>query len=253
MRAQSWHTTTDTHTAAASASLGAEVRIESALHSRTSTREVRFLIAPQTQDRAYTMGKIFKSVRDQSLLQRNPGHDYLTFLRAYLCRQNILDMSHKGSRWRLVPVTGAPGIHQLMPGNEGLPGIPAGASIVRTEDLKMAAALVLAGFPILRITGSAGSYEWTHAAFHGPQHIGLNAAQLISEWRRDTQALPWELPFTKAAHALTVLEKLQHEVRRAKDTIILSKPRTTAHATIHQDASKSAWDKASRFFSGISS
>lgn len=252
MRAQSWHVTPDTHTAAAAASLGTEVRIESALHTRTSTREVRFLVAPRSPCGKWVMGKILNSVKDKTLVQRDPGHDFLTFLRAYMCRQALLEMAHKGTRYRLVPVAGVPGVHQLMPGPDGLPGVSPGATIVRTEDLKMAGALVLSGFHVLRITGSAGAYEFTHAAFTGTPHIGLNAAQLLSEWRRDTQALPWELPFTKAAHALTVLERLHHEVRLAKDTIILSKPKTSAHATIHQDATPSAWDKAARFFSGIS-
>lgn len=252
MRAESWHTTIDTHTAAAAASLGAEVRIQSSLHTRTSTREVRFLIATRSACGKHTLGKILKGVKDKSLVHRDPGHDFLTFLRAYMCRQSLMEMANKGTRFRLVPVAGVPGVHQFMPGPDGLPGVKPGDTIVRTDDLKMAAAFSLAGFPLLRILGSAGAYEFTHAAFRGPGHSGLNAAQLLTEWRRDTQSLPWELPFTKAAHALTVLERLHHEVRRAKDTVILSKPRTTAHATLHQDAAPSAWDKAARFFSGIS-
>ena len=251
MQSESWHTTLDTHTAAAAAALGAEVRISSSLLTRTSTREVRFLIARKSADRKWNMGRILKEVRDKTLVKTTPAHPFLVFLRSYMNRQSLLDIAHKGTPMRLVAVSGIPGFHQYVPGESGLPGIAPGSSIVRTDDLKMAGALVSAGFPVLRITGSAGAFEFTHSAFTGPAHQGLNAAQLISEWRRDDQALPWELIFTQSAHALTVLEKLHHEVRRARDTIILSKPKTHAHATIHQDASKSAWDKAARFFSGV--
>lgn len=248
---EQWLQTIDTKQAAAVAALGAEVRIQGTIQERTSSVTVRFLLALHSADRRYNIAKILKDLRHGILQQRVPRHPFLTFLRAYQNRSSIIDLIKTGARYHLIPVPGAEGIHQLIPGTAGLPGIAAGTPVVRTTDLKLVTALITAGFRPLEIRqASTGEAEIIIEAIR-PAAAGssLDAATLTSEWRRDNQALPWELPFTQAMHGLAIFHRLNEEVKRTTHTILLTKNSQT-HAAIRQDASPAAWDKAKQFFAG---
>jgi hypothetical protein len=257
---EKWLTTLDTKEAAAFAALGATVKIISSIHQRTSTRSVRFFIAPLTEDKKWQIGKIRKGLKDGTLLRSHPGHPLLTILRAYQNRDCLIDLIKTGRHYRMVEVPGAPGIHQLVPGDTGLPGLTGTAAAVKTQDIKVAAALITCGFPLLRITGSAATHEFTLAAFQSPSSLltshsalgtsPLDAAQLIADWRIDPCPLPFEHPFLQAAHGLSIRELLLREVNKSIDSILISKPRSTSHAVIRADAAPDAWDAAKRFFSG---
>jgi hypothetical protein len=246
---EQWHISLDTKEAAAFAALGATVKIVSSTHQRTSTREVRFHISPHTEPEAWNVGQIRKSVRDKSLFTAAPAHPYLTIHRAFHARECILDMQNKGARFRLLPVPGAAGIFQHAPSDTGLPGTRPGDAVVRTRDLKMAAALTTCGFPLLTITGSGRQHEYTLAAYQIPASA-ISAVQLLSDWSADASAMPFALPFVQAATGLLFREQLRTEVSRAIDTVLISKPRTTSHAAIRADAAPRAWDKVANFFNG---
>lgn len=249
-----WLTTLDTKEAAAFATLGATVQIQSSILQRTSTREVRFLVSHTTADGLYQIGKLRLALQDRSLPRASPAHPLLTILRAYMNREATLDIQHKGSRYRLSSVAGAPGVHQYTASDSGLPGLAGVPAIVRTQDLKISAALATAGFPLLHLTGSAGRHEYSHAAFPAPgTPPGLpHAAALIQTWRENPESLPAALPFVLAMRGLTIREQLRTEVSKAIDTILISKAGSAAHAVIRSDANDKAWDKARAFFIGIS-
>ncbi len=246
---EQWHISLDTKEAAAFAALGCTIKIVSSAHQRTSTREVRFHISPTTTPPQWHVGKIRKAVRDKSLFTIHPSHPYLTIQRAFHARECILDMQNQGKKFALLPVSGAPGIWQLHRGDTGLPGTRPGDAVVRTQDLKMAAALVTVGFPLLTITGGGRQHEYTRAAYQVPA-TAFDAARLIADWRADASAMPFELPFVQAATGLLFREQLRTAVSQAIDTILISKPRTTSHAAIRADAAPQAWDKVAAFFNG---
>lgn len=248
---EQWLSTLDTKEAAAFAALGATIKIISDLHERTSTRTVRFLISPTTADRKWQTGKIRLALKQNTLVRDTPAHPFVTILRAYQNRGSILEMQKQGSKFQLLPVTGSPGIHQYVASDSGLPGVTSTTAAVRTQDLKMAAALVTVGFPLLRITGDGSHHEYTLAAMPAPGTApGIDAATLLADWRADASAMPFALPFVQAATGLLFHEQLRGEVARAIDTILLSKPRSTSHAAIRADAAPAAWDAVSKFFTG---
>lgn len=245
-----WHSTADTREAAAFASLGTEIRIQSSLFERTSQVDVRFLIAPASACGKWNTGKIRKALRARTLQRDEPAHPLLLFLRAYQNRARRLENLKDGKHFRPITVPGAPGTWQLEPTPDGLPGFTAGAAVVRTADLKLSAALDTTGFHCLTIRGNRGAEEFFHAAFLPEVPAPFNdASHLVTEWRRDTQALPWELPFTRAMHALTVLQNLHEQVKKSIHSVILTKSSTT-HALVRADADSKAWDKAKIFLTG---
>lgn len=245
-----WHTTFDTKEAAAFAALGTEVRIMCSTFERTSSTDVRFLVGPASACRKWNTGTLRKALRQGTLPSTDPGHPLLVFLRAYTNRARRLSSLRDGGFFRPVPIPSVPGFHQLESSPSGLPGLDAGTPAVRTVDLKLSAALETSGFPCIHIRGSRGAEEFYHAAVR-PQNPPPfhDASYLVSEWRRDRQALPWELLFTQAMHGLEVHQRLLEEVKRSKHTIVLSKGLTT-HALVREDAGKNAWDKAKVFLGG---
>lgn len=246
---EQWHMSTDTAEAAAFAALGATIKIVANLHQRTSTREVRLFISPHTTGNAWRIGKIRSAMKHGTLVRAEPSHPYLTCRRALANREAILDIQNKGSRYHLLPVPHTSGIHQYMPCPDGLPGIRPGTTVVRTTDLKIAAALATAGFPLLAIDGSAREHTYTLAAFQIPA-APVDAATLVSQWRADASTMPFTLPFVQAATALLFRQQLRLQISKSIDTILIHKPRTTSHAAIRADAAPQAWDQIAHFFNG---
>ena len=246
---EQWHMSTDTAEAAAFAALRATIKIVANLHQRTATREVRLFISPQTEGGIWRVGKIRQAMKTGALVRSEPAHPYLTARRAMANREAILDIQNKGKRFVLLPVPGTSGIHQFMPGDSGLPGVKsASAAIVRSTDIKMAAALVTTGFPLLAIDGSAPHHIYSLAAFQTPA-TPLDGATLVSQWRADASAMPFDLPFVQAATALLFREQLRREISAAIDTVLITKNPIT-HAAVRADAAPQAWDKVARFFNG---
>lgn len=245
-----WHTTIDTKEAASFAALGIEVRIQSSIFERTSSGEVRFLISPASACGSINTGKLRKSLRDGTLISLQPGHPLLTIRRAYQNRTSRLATLRDGASFTPVQVPHSGGVWQLVPSADGLPGLTPGIAAVRSTDLKLSVALETAGFPCIQIRGSRGQEEFTHAAFlpgaPAPFH---DATHLVSEWRRDPQALPWELVFTRAMHGLHILQRLHEEVKAAIHNVIITKTPKT-HAILRADSAPQAWDKARIFLGG---
>lgn len=246
-----WHNHTDTNSAAAFATLGATVQIQTALIQRTSTRNVRFLISTKSADGLYNIGKLRKAIRDKTLPTTLPAHPVCTILRAYMNREARLDIQKRGTFYRLVAVANSPGVHQYVPSETGLPGVTGQPAIVRTQDAILSDALATAGHPLLRLTGSGDHHEYTHAAA-ALGSMTPTAHLLIEAWRADPINYPLTTPFGIAAQGLRVRAQLLNAVKDSIDSIIISKPRTTAHAIIRADATNEAWDKARTFLTGIS-
>jgi len=247
-----WHTTICTKEASAFATLGATIKIQSSIDERTSSREVRFLISPTTEDKAWSTGKIRHAFKTGTLQRQHSGHPYLTMLRAYHNREALLEIQKSGRRLRLALASPEAGTYQLVPSDTGLPGTTGQLAVLKTRDIKLAAALLTVGFPILRITGAERAHEYTLSALPEPRAAtGIDAAALCAAWHAAPAAMPFHLPFVQAMQALSNREKMKAEVHRAIDTILLHKPRTTSHAAIRADAAPAAWDAAKTFFTKI--
>lgn len=252
---EQWFTTLDTNEAAAFALLQATIRLQGTIEERTGNVTVRFFISTVSEDKRFHLPRIRKDYR-RGLIQKNkPGHPLCTAFRSFINRDALIAIAKDGARFRLVPVPGAPGVHQMVSSDTGLPGITAGnAAVVKTADLKISAALLTAGFPLLRLDGPPGSHTYTHAAFPSPSSTDntafTSAADLIQSWRTDASAMPFDLPFTQAATALLFHQQIRAEVKNIIHTVLLSKPRTKMHAALRQDAAPAAWDQVTRFFTG---
>ena len=248
-----WTSTLDTKEAAAWATLGGTVKIESTLAERTSIREVRFHLGEHGGP--YQLGKLRAALRDGSLQRTDPAHPLLTILRAFANRERLLALLKDGARLRLVAVPGAAGIWQYAPGEHGLPGVAGNAAIVKTTDLKIVAALATCGMPLLHLEPGAGGHRFAcaaHAAHAAPAAaMPWDGAQLVAAWRRSPDEVPWQLPFAQAMRGLVLREQLLAEVRRSVDSVLLHKPGTRSHAIIRADAAPRAWDRTARFFRGI--
>ncbi len=251
---EKWLTTICTQEAAAMGALGARIKIHSSIYQRTSARQVRFMVSTQSADRKWQFGKIRLMANDGSLQKKDPSHPYLCIRRSYANRDARIAMQKDGTFFRLVRIPQT-SIWQYTPSDTGLPGVQGATAIVRTQDAILSDALSTAGYPILRITGSGRHHEYTHAAILPPQPgieaSPLTAADLIEQWRKDPDSVPFTTVFGQAARGLTIRDQLHREVSRAIDSVIVSKPGTKSHAIIRTDATGKAWDTAAKFFSGI--
>ena len=244
-----WHTTICTKEASAFYTLGTTIKIQSSIDERTSSRTVRFLISPTTEDKQWSTGKIRHAFKTGSLQRQHSGHPYLTIRRAFHNREALLEIQKSGRRFRLALASPEASTYQLVPSDTGLPGTTGQLAVLKTRDIKLAATLLTVGFPLLRITGVDRAHEYTLSALPAPRAAaGIDAALLCATWRTDPAAMSFQLPFTQAMQGLSNREKIKAEVLLAIDTILLHKPRTTSHAAIRADAAPAAWDAAKAFF-----
>lgn len=242
-----WITTRDTKLAAAFGTCGMPLRIKNTYDEQTGSEIVRFQIGQTNVEGTMQTGKIRACVKNGSMEANQPGHPFLTILRAYRNRELILDCANKGTPIALQRVAGSK-VFQYVPGDTGLPGVPRGAAVMRTGDLKMVAAAACVGCRLLKIEGDNGNRIYHVEAIAQVDGSPVNAAELVTQWRADMSTIPWSHPFAQAARGLYNRERLLDAVRACSRSILIRKKDRAKSAVIDEHATEEAWDQVASFF-----
>lgn len=248
---EQWTTTRDTRVAAALGTLGVPTRIKRTLIERKGEQTTRFYLALRGIDERVRCTQTLLAQWKRGALESNqPAHPFLTVLRAFANRNMLLDCANKGEFVRLVRVPGTE-VWQYVRGNEGLPGIAGHKEVIKTGDLKLAAALGVVGLPVLRIEGVHGSRQYFLPRY-GPARTGglppVDGHALRGAWTADKESVPWEDPFAQAARGLHNRERFLDAVNKEVELVLLQKPRSVKSAGVRADAAPAAWDKMKKFF-----
>jgi hypothetical protein len=248
---EKWTVTTDTRLAAAFGTLGTPVRISGVLDTGTNTDRIRFFLGLVNTDGDCRTKKLLAALKKGELEAATPAHPLLTMLRTHKNRLLLLDCANKGARIRLIRVPGTE-VYQYVEGDTGLPGVAGHRDLIKTPDLKMAAALGIVGLPVLMIEGSEGSRMFWLPRY-GPTRKGLgrvDGQHLMRLWRTDKKTVPWADPFAQAARYLYNRERLLDAINRNPSKLLLRKPKSVKAAYIQPHASKEAFDIVRNFFNG---
>jgi len=248
---EAWISTLDTATAATFGTLGVPIRLQTTLIEQTGQRTTRFHMALSSLDRKYDTRKIRSEFKRGRLEATDPGHPFITGMRALQCRSSILALQKTGSPIRLVQVPGTE-LWQYVPSSNGLPGTTGHLEIIETTDIKIVAALAIIGIPLLSLSGSDGHHLYRLPRY-GPRRADsippIDGLHLMQSWRRDKEEIPFEHPFAQAARTLHNRERLVDAVRREIELVLLIKPRTAwKSALIKADAPAAAFDKVKAHF-----
>jgi len=241
--------TRDVRVAAALGVLDVPIKIRKTHEVRHGRKVVEFLCGVRSVDGRLDVQRLMGAWRKGAL---DPGHDFLTIMRGFRCRAAILDCQKKGRRIRLAKVEGCDS-WEYRDSDVGLPGAASErgqAGVLKMGDLKMAAALGVAGLPLLAIGGTAGRHEYFVARYGLPQkgQPPLDGAELLRKWRRDVHSLSWDDPFTKAAWGLVSRERVLDATKQELARVLLEKPRSMRSALVKENASDKAFDQVKRHF-----
>ncbi len=248
---EQWTVTTDTRMAAAFGTLGMPIRIKGTLDTKDNVERRRFFIGLINTDGNYRTKALQKGLREGTLEAREPAHPMLTCLRAHQNRSRLLDCANKGARILLAQVPGTE-IFQYVEGDTGLPGVKGHADLIKTPDLKMAAALGIVGLPVVWIDGAEGARNFFLPRFgQVRQGFGkVDGLRLMKAWRADKASIPWADPFAVAARYLYNRERLLDAIHNHQSRLLLHKPRSVKAAYIQPNASAEAFDIVRNFFNG---
>jgi len=243
-------TTTDTRIATALGTMGVPCKLNTTLVEATATRETVFSMGSKSVCGRHDTRRILSDFRSGKLEQAEPAHAFLTILRAIANRNAILDIQNKGIS-HVPRQVGDTCVWQMVRSNEGLPGCAGRGEVVKLDDLKMAAALVTCGFPLLAIDGGGHRHYYQLPRFGPVPAQGqppLDAVELLTQWRKDMESIPWEKPFAQAARGLYNRERFLDAVNRDIELVLLLKPRSQRSALVRADATGKAFDQVRRHF-----
>ena len=247
---EQWIQTLDTRIATAMGTLGVPVRLKATLIERTGERVTRFFMALTSLDRTYKTREILSLWKRGIMEDQERDHPFLTIMRGIENRRAILAFQKARKFVHLARVPGTE-VWQYIAGGVGLPGIKGHLELLETADIKMVSALGVVGFPLLSITGNAGSHRYYLPRYGPPRQDGLpplDGRALVSEWRKDKNALPWENPFAQAARGLHNRERFMDSINREVELVMIMKPRSQRAAFIRADASPQAYDEVKKHF-----
>lgn len=242
---EQWASTRDTKEAAAFGTLGMIIRPGIQVDSKTNNEIVRFRISLTNLEKNMSTAKIRADYRSGRLEAKEPDHPLLVIYRAFINREKILDCANKGSRIQLTR-HGRAVTWQYEDGEAGLPGVKAGQVVVKTGDVKVAAAFATIGLRLLKIEGTKPSFLF-YLEGKSAQHDG---AELLMKWRQDPKSIPWVHPFAQAMRGLFNRERVLDAVRQTERKILVRDPRSRCNrsAVISENASPKAWDRIHTFF-----
>lgn len=239
--------TRDTRVAAAMANLRIPVTIKSVFDEHSGREESTFFFQAASPDGKWRASPIRGAWKTGTMEARTPAHPFLTGIRAQVNRERILDMAVKGHRFTLQPAA-AGAVWTYQPDSQAsLPGCTEGQPVLRTGDLKLVAALVTIGFPILHLRGHQPHFEW-FLPTTGP--AGENAEDLLRRLRAPRLEQDNLHPFFLAYDCLVTRERLLDALKAVPRKIHLRAPHSDRRALITEGAHQKHWDEIARFFRG---
>lgn len=243
---EQWTTTEDTKLAAAFGTLGMPLRINRMLDEKSGRATCRFSIGLINVEGNYRTAQLRHALTTGQMEEKAPGHPLLTILRTFANRELLLDFQKKGTGILLQPVAGA-ATWQYREAMGGLPGVKRDDAVIKTGDLKLAAALATIGLPLLKLEGSAGNFTyWVSSKTVDGKFI--NAGEMITAWYEDKESVPWREPFAQAMRGLYNRERLLDAVRVTERKVLLRPTRGIKSAIISEThASPEAWDIVRNF------
>ena len=256
---EQWTFTESLEEAAAFGTLGMPIRVMRTFCARRERERCKFGLGLINLEGTEKTKKLQRQIRNGDLLARDPAHPYLTIQRAFNNREKLLAYLHRGIGIALHPEDRAPHLHTYRhtPGEATLPGIKKGDILIRTGDIKLAAALGVIGCRLLAIEGSHGQHKFSidPRGCTLPGHGPIDAPALMHAWRNDPESIPWAHPFAQAMRGLYNRERMLDAVRRAnlRVTILAKDGHLTGQsAVVTADArgniSDKAMDKVQDFF-----
>lgn len=261
MKDSFWTTTEDTRVAAGMATLGVPVRVANNLmvaqRAEARARELR-----REEVTRFTLGLVSAedaTVKTKAILaawragKMGPNDPWLTMMRGLENRVRLLDLAHQGVFCELREVPGSgPRVWGYVRGERGLPGKEAGRAYFKTGDLKLAAALGLAGCAVDAIEGLKGALQF-YVRRYGPARGDLprvDAYGMALEWRDRKESLPWADPVTQGLYVLANRERVLDVVNRKAGTLLgllRGRKRVTIQLDGAGNAGDAAWEKAERW------
>jgi len=244
--------TDDLAIAAAIATLRVPIRPKWTVYEKRGEEKVRFELELESVDKAYRTKAIFAAVEAGTM---DAGHPYLTMLRAQENRECLLDLQKQGIFCELRPVAGAPGIWEYVPGGRGLPGRKRGVEYLRTRDLKLVAALGLAGFALEDLEGANGQRTY-YVRRTGPVRLPflpIDPDATGRQWAKDVTQLPWGDPVTQGLAVLRTRDMILESMKGRGPLLIVQPPREGIKRAVvqldgKQNASPAAMEAVARFF-----
>jgi len=248
-----WASTTDTREATAFGTLGMLVKLRTTIVERTGERVSRFHIGMLSACGRHHTAKIMPAWKSGALEKKTPGHEFLTVMRAIRNWNLLLDLQKQGKFCHLEEVAGTP-FWQYVRGPHGLPG---GGSILekealKTRDLKLVAALGLAGIPLVHLE-AAGALHCYYLPRDGPPVMAggppVDGLALMQAWRADrVSAIALHEGFATACYGLHNRERFLDSVKNDIELILLQKPRSQKAATVRADSSPIVFDRVKEHF-----
>lgn len=221
---------------------------------RETLATTRFGVGLMNQERTMRTKQLASRLRNGRLAAECPDHPLLVILAAYHNREMLLECANQGARIRLARSPESL-IHRYVPGDSGLPGTTPGQAVLRTGDLKLAAALATIGCRALLIAGERHRRIFTLevAVPELPGGLGrADAAELTVAWRSDPESVPWQHPFAQAMRGLHNRERLLDCVNRSAVKVTLQQPGGGRFAVVSADAAGNlparAMDAVGKFF-----
>lgn len=242
---EQWTFTSDTALAAAFGTLGMPLRVLRDFISGHSAQTVRFGIGLLSTDGGHKTKKLTSDLKSGKLAVSSPDHPLLVMLAAFRNREKLLDCANRGAGIRLERENGSL-IHSYRPGDSGLPGVPLGAAIIRTGDIKLAATLATLGCRLLAIEGERNRrlFSLDANAPALPDGRPVNAPGLMLDWRAAPESVPWEHPFAQAMRGFHNRERLLDCINRSAIKVSLIHPSGGRFAVVTADSAGNLPGKA---------
>lgn len=260
MKDQFWTSTVDTRVAAGMATLGVPVRVMNgvmvAQRAEARARELnrqertRFVLGLVSEDGAVRTKAVLRAWERGEL---GANDAWLSMMRGLENRMRLLDLANKGELCELREVPGSsPRVWEYVRGERGLPGRQAGVAYFKTGDLKVVAALGLAGCGVDAIEGTRGAWQF-YVRRYGPDRGALPAVDgylMAVEWRDRAEGMPWVDAVTQGLWVLANRERVLDVVNHKAGTLLgllRGRKRVTIQLDGKGNAGDAAWDKAERW------
>jgi hypothetical protein len=198
--------------------------------------------------------KVKKDWQSGKLERDEPGHPFVVAMTGQWNRERILDLQEQGKPLRLVPSPGRER-YAYREGDTGLPGYAGHPQVIKTGDLKAAAALGVVGGGLLWLEGPRGQRNYylpvtgEEVVWGGrPERMCLGS--LLKGWREGSLPMDAGHPFVIAMAALCARERLLDAVRSQEREVVVKHPDTGKMATFYESMTGKGMARVERFLTG---